>query len=135
MTAAAPAVYAKERPDGRLSKALALLAVVPTTWRSARLTSARGGLIGDRNGVFLKKGDGDGFSLIPGPRVGLIILELFGVSDIASSKIIVEVDRDSKQTSQDVMARACRKVRNVVGVGIRHAAAAREAQPSGEASI
>jgi hypothetical protein len=108
MTAAAPAVYAKEQPLGRLSKALAELAVVPTTCRNARLTSPRAGLIGERNGVVLKNGDGDGFSLIPAPRVGDIILELFGVSDIASSKIVVEVDRASKQTSQDVMARACR---------------------------
>jgi hypothetical protein len=32
---------------------------------------------------------------------------LLGVSDIASSKVVVEEMRDSSQTSQDVMATAC----------------------------
>ena len=107
MTAAAPAVKAKAFAEGRLSKAFAEVAVVPTTWRRARLTSARVGLTGERNGVFLKNGEGDGLSLIPGPRVGLIILELLGVSDIASSKIVVVEDRESAETFQDVMASAC----------------------------
>jgi hypothetical protein len=108
MTAAAPAVYAKHRPDGRLSKALAELAVVPTTWRRARLASARLGLTGERNGVFFKNGEGDGLSLMPAPRAGLIILQLFGVSDIASSKRVVEEDRAGPETFQDVMTSACR---------------------------
>jgi hypothetical protein len=107
MTAAAPAVYAKEWAEGRLSKALAEFAVVPTTWRSARLTSARAGLTGERSGACLKNGEGDGLSLMPAPRVGLIILELFGVSDIASSKIVVEKDGGSSETCQHVMASAC----------------------------
>jgi hypothetical protein len=98
---------AKLWPEGRLSKALAELAVVPTTWRRARLTSARVGFVGERSGLCLRKGDGDGFSLMPAPSVGLIIRELLGVSDIASSKKVVEEMRDSSQTSQDVMATAC----------------------------
>jgi hypothetical protein len=94
ITAAAPAVYAKQRVEGRLSKALAELAVVPTTWRSARLASVRFGFTGERSGAFLKKGDGEGWSLMPCPSAGLIIRELDGVSDIASSKTVVEVEGD-----------------------------------------
>jgi hypothetical protein len=98
ITAAAPAVYAKQHPEGRLSKALAEFAVVPTTWRSARLASVRLDLTGERKGAFLKYGDGEGLSFI---CAGPIILELSGVSDIASSKIIVEVvDSDCLETSQ-----------------------------------
>lgn len=89
MTAAAPAVYAKQRPVGRLSKALAELVVVPMTCRKDRLASTRLGLTGDRSGVFLKKGEGEGLSLMPGPSAGLIILELVGV-DIACPRSMVE---------------------------------------------
>jgi hypothetical protein len=89
ITAAAPAVYPKTFPDGRLSNALAEFVVVPMTWRSARLTSARPALMGER-GVLLKNGDGEGFNLIA-PMAGLIILGLEGVSDIASSETVEEV--------------------------------------------
>ena len=69
--------------------------------------------------MFFKNGDGGGLSLMPAPRAGLIILELFGVSDIASSKTVVGEDCDSSETFQDVMASACRCCeRNAVGEGM-----------------
>ena len=40
-TAAAPAQKAKERAEGRVSKELAELVVVPMTWRRVKLTSER----------------------------------------------------------------------------------------------
>lgn len=95
-TAAVPAVYAKRRALGRLSKALALLAVVPMTVRSARVASARTAFIGER-GVFLvvvANGEGVGVSLMPAPSVTSLIRALDGVSDIAFSRSIGEQEND-----------------------------------------
>lgn len=95
MTAAAPAVYAKQRAVVRLSKALAVLVVVPITVRRARVASARDILIGERELVLmLVKGDGVGVSLIPAPRVASLIRALDGVSDIAFSKSVEEKESD-----------------------------------------
>ena len=94
-TAAAPAVYAKQRAAGRLSKALAVLVVVPITVRRARVASARPGLIGER-GLFLVvvKGEGVGVSLMPAPRVASLIRTLDGVSDIAFSRSVEGKESD-----------------------------------------
>jgi hypothetical protein len=45
--------------------------------------------MGER-GVLFRNGDGEGFSLMPDPMAGLIIRGLAGVSDIASSRSMVE---------------------------------------------
>ena len=85
-TAAAPAHTAKERWEGRLSKALGEAAVVPMTWRRASEASGRWALTGERGGaLLLRKGEGEGVSLRPGPQAGLMVLELFGVSDMAAT--------------------------------------------------
>lgn len=42
--------------------------------------------MGERSGVFLRKGDGEGVSLSPLPQAGLIVLGLFGVSDMARAE-------------------------------------------------
>lgn len=96
MTAAAPAVYAKQRAVARLSKAFAVLVVVPITVRRARLASARDILTGERGLVLmLVKGDGVGVSLMPAPRVAAsLIRTLDGVSDIAFSKSVEEKESD-----------------------------------------
>lgn len=94
-TAAVPAVYANRRAVGRLSKALAVLDVVPITVRSARVASARAALTGERAWLlFVVKGEGVGVSLMPAPRVASLIRALFGVSDIASSRSIEEKECD-----------------------------------------
>jgi hypothetical protein len=85
-TAAAPAQKAKERALGRLSKALAELVEVPMTWRRAKDASARWVFMGERSGVFLRKGDGEGVSLSPLPQAGLMMRGLFGVSDMARAE-------------------------------------------------
>lgn len=83
-TAAAPAQKAKERAFERVSKELAELVVVPMTWRRARETSAWCDFVGERNGVFLRKGEGEGVSLIWEPQAAVVMtLGLFGVSDMA----------------------------------------------------
>lgn len=94
ITAAAPAVYAKQRPDERLSKALGEFVVVPMTWRRARLASPR--FIGERVGVCLRKGDDVGVNLMAPLSAGLTILVLEGVTvcDIASSACMVKEDGD-----------------------------------------
>lgn len=68
---------------GRLSKELAELVDVPMTWRRASEASARWAFMGERSGVFLRKGEGEGVSLMPLPQAGLMVLGLFGVSDMA----------------------------------------------------
>jgi hypothetical protein len=85
----------KQRAEGRLSKALAVLVVVPITVRRERVASARAALIGER-GLFLAvvKGEGVGVSLMPAPRAGLIIRGLDGVSDIAFSRSVEEKESD-----------------------------------------
>ena len=80
---------------GRLSKAFALLAVVPMTVRSARVASARTGLIGERGVLLtLANGEGVGVSLMPAARVVSLIRALDGVSDIAFSRSIEEQESD-----------------------------------------
>jgi hypothetical protein len=86
-TAAAPAVYAKQRPVGKLSQALAVLVVAPMTVRRARRASARAGLHGEERGVLRApvKGEGVGMSLMlaPSAGLGLMIRGWDGVSDMA----------------------------------------------------
>jgi hypothetical protein len=50
--------------------------------------------------VFLKNGEGEGLSLIPGPRAGLIIRGLVGVCDMASGTVVVEEVRAGFPTYQ-----------------------------------
>lgn len=83
MTAAAPAVKAKQLPLGSPSKELAEAAVVPMTWRSARAESLRLGLTGDFAEAPLGNGELEGVSLRA--KAGLISLALeTGVTDISS---------------------------------------------------
>jgi hypothetical protein len=83
-TAAAPAVYAKQRPVGRLSQAFAVLVVAPMTVRRARAASARADLEGKRGAVRAPaKGEGEGVSLMLAPRAGLMTRGWEGVSDMA----------------------------------------------------
>lgn len=81
MTAAAPAVNAKDLPDGRLSNPLAVFVVVPMTCRSDRLSSWRFGFTGDLREALLMKGEFDGVSF--SPHAGLITRELDEVNDIS----------------------------------------------------
>ena len=97
-TAAAPAVYANDEPELRLSNALAVLAVVPITCFNASEASERMLLIGDRSGVCLAKGEWAGVSLMLPPNAGLMIRELEGVSDI-SLEALEEYGRGSRPTS------------------------------------
>jgi ABC-type spermidine/putrescine transport system permease subunit II len=95
-TAAVPAVYAKQRAEGRLSKALAVRAVVPITVRRVRVASARAVLTGERRlALRFVNGEGVGVSLTPAPRVVASLMRaLDGVSDIASSRSIEEKESD-----------------------------------------
>lgn len=93
MTAAAPAVKAKEGSEGKLSKALAVLVVFPRTCFKAKLISGRDGLIGDLAGEGFAYGELEGVSL--SPQAGLIIRELTGVSAICDN---ADTEDDERQT-------------------------------------
>ena len=88
MTAAAPAVKAKHRADGRISKALAEFVVVPMTCFSDRPSSCLFDLAGGLTDAFFVKGELDGVSLEP--QVGFIILTFEGVSDISRTREVEE---------------------------------------------
>jgi hypothetical protein len=85
-TAAAPAVYAKQRPVGKLSQAFAVLVVAPMTVRRARAASVRVDLEGKR-GVVRAPAKGEmeteGVSLMLAPSAGLTTRGWEGVSDMA----------------------------------------------------
>jgi hypothetical protein len=84
--AAAPAVYAKQRPVGKLSQAFAVLVVAPMTVRKARAASVRVDLEGKR-GVVRAPAKGEmeteGVSLMLAPSAGLTTRGWEGVSDMA----------------------------------------------------
>ena len=76
MTAAAPAVKAKQRPSGRLAKALAEPVVVPMTWRSASWASGRPGLAGERSGGAGRGNGAEAGVSLMAPQAGLMVRAL-----------------------------------------------------------